>query len=138
MIRELKTSVNIKNLASLLFSMYTEVDEKAVTDLNKYEELASEHLKNDRVFIYGDYKALFIMRDVTSPVIDRQLWDGVSVYIKPEYRNTPILSKLYSYMFENFNGDIVGFVHSGSLHEKIVNKRHVKLGSLYVLNRRSE
>jgi len=122
-------------IASLLFNMYNEVDiNNSSKNIEDYKNLALSHIDKDFVFLYSN-KALFIMRDVTSPVINKKLWDGVSVYIKPEYRNTKILSKLYKYMFANFEGTIIGFVNAGSNHEEIVKKRNKKLGCIYELNR---
>lgn len=126
---------HLELVSTMLYSMYTEVEpELASKSFPDYVELGKEHLKNDDVYLYED-KAMFIMRDISSPVINRQMWDGVSVYIRPNYRNTKILSELYKYMFDNYQGTIIGFVEPNSKHYNIVSKRNKLMGYLYQLNR---
>lgn len=131
-----KATLDDSSLVSLLlYRMYTEVaGERASQNLEDYKELYKYHLSNDQVFLYED-KAVFVMRDVSISVIDMQMWDGVSVYILPEYRKTKILYELYKYMFANFSGSIVGFVEPNSKHYKVVSKRNRLVGYVYELNR---
>jgi hypothetical protein len=118
-------------VATLLMAMYTEIEPNLASNMFKdYLNLASKHIKEDDVYLYMD-RALFIVKDVSSPVINRKMWDGVSVYIKPEYRNGLILKKLYSHMFKNYSGVIVGFVEPNSKHLPVVSKRNKLLGYVY-------
>jgi hypothetical protein len=123
-------------VANLLMAMYTEMEpDLSSTMFKDYLNLASKHLKEDDVYLYED-KALFIVKDVSSPVINRQMWDGASVYIKPEYRNGRILKKLYSHMFKTYSGVIVGFVEPNSKHLPVVSKRNKLLGYVYEIMHR--
>jgi len=130
------TIEDIHTVATLLKELYNEIEpELSSKEYGLYLELGTDHLLDDIVYIYGGDKALFIMRDVSSPVIDKQMWDGVSVYIRPEYRNSTILKELYDYMFKHFDGTILGFVEPNSKHYKVLQKRHKLLGYVYQLNR---
>lgn len=130
------TSQNTLELSKMLYEMYNEVQPlKATKDIKKYEKLLQEHLENDLVFIDSKNRGFFIMRDISIPVIDEVMWEGVSVYIKPEFRKTKLLSKMYKYMFKNFIGDIIGFTDYNSNHNEILQKRHDILGIVYILNR---
>lgn len=118
-------------VANLLMAMYTEMEpDLASTMFKDYLNLASKHLKEDDVYLYED-KAILIVRDISSPVINRQMWDSASVYIKPERRNGIILKKLYSYMFKTYSGMIVGIVEPNSKHLPVVSKRNKLLGYVY-------
>ena len=127
----------IEEISKMLFLMYNEVQpEKASQDLDKYTTLANKHIMKDFVFIDEENRGFFIMRDISSPVLDEKLYDGVSVYIKPEFRKTRLLKDMYEFMFKNFDGDIIGYTDINSEHNKVLTKRHQALGILYKLNRK--
>jgi hypothetical protein len=90
---------------------------------------------SDKVFIDENKRSLFIMRDVSSPVLNQKLYDGVSVYIKPKFRKTRLLKEMYDFMFDNFDGDIIGMTDIKSEHNEVLTKRHEILGVLYKLKR---
>lgn len=130
------TSLDLKELSNMLFAMYNEIQpEIASKDTGKYLELAKKHLKEDFVYIDEKNRGFFIMRDVSSPVLNRILYDGVSVYIKPEFRKSKLLKEMYDYMFESFDGVIVGYTDINSEHNDVLLKRHKLLGYVYELNR---
>jgi hypothetical protein len=130
---------DIKEISEMLYSMYNEVQpELASQNIKKYETLAKEHLMNDFAFIDDNNRSLLIMRDVSIPVLDQKMYDGVSVYIKPEFRKTKLLKQMYSFMFKNFKGTIVGYTDINSEHNEVLVKRHKLLGFFYEINRGEE
>ena len=121
-------------LALLLKDMYFELDSDSyVEDLNLWLDLANLHIKKDTVLI--DSRGFFILRDETLPVHKEKVWNGVAVYVKPEFRNSKALKDYYKFMFSNFKGTILGFTEINSLHNKVLLKRHKLVGYVYVLNR---
>lgn len=130
----LATIDDVTTLSLMLFKMYSEVSPTEYSNsIASYEELAKLHLTNDIVII--DHRGFFIMRNETLPVNKEPIWNGVSVYIKEEYRNTRALKDYYKYMFENFKGRIFGFTDVNSLHNKVLLKRNRLLGFVYEINR---
>ncbi len=128
--------LDLKEISEMLYKMYNEVQPLiASQEIKKYEELTKQHLKNDFVFIDEDNRSVLIMRDVSSLVLDQKLYDGVSVYIKPQYRKSKLLKEMYSYMFKNFKGTIVGYTDVNSEHNDVLIKRHKLLGYFYEINR---
>lgn len=125
---------DVSKLSTMLKAMYQEVSPYASNDDSKYLALAEKHIKEDYVYFYED-KSFYIVKDVSVPVIDKQMWDGVSVYVKPEYRKGRALSLMYKHMFETFQGDIIGMVEPNSEHLPVVSKRHELIGYLYKMNR---
>ena len=125
---------DVHKLANMLKAMYQEISPLASNEDKKYEQLAEKHIKEDYVYLLDD-KAFYIVKDVSVPVIDRKMWDGVSVYIKPEYRKGRALSSMYKHMFKTFDGDIIGMVEPNSEHLPVVAKRHTLVGYLYKMNR---
>jgi len=132
----LATLNDIDNLSKMLYKMYHEVNPtQAKKDTPLYLSLAEKHIENDDVWVDEDFKGFFIMRDETNEVIDQRLWNGVSVYIEPEYRKTKLLKTFYDLMFEKYDGVIMGYTDVNSEHNKVLLKRHQLLGYVYVLNR---
>jgi len=118
----------------LLKAMYFELDSSAYKeDITSWLALASMHLERDIVIL--DHRGFFIMREETLPINKERIWNGVSVYIKPEFRKSKALKEYYKYMFDNFNGTILGFTEVNSEHNKVLLKRHKLLGYVYGLNR---
>lgn len=131
---KLATIENLTEVAKLLKAMYFELDSLSYKEEAIFwKELAMLHLTRDTVLI--NEAGLFIMRDETLPVHKEKVWNGVSVYIKPEYRHTRVLKDFYTYMFDNFKGKILGFTEVNSPHNKVLLKRHKLIGYVYVLNR---
>lgn len=130
----LATITDINYVADLLLSMYMEVDPKDTKDDFKlFQQLASDYIYKCNVII--DERGFFIMKDETPCVKKTTIWNGVAVYIKPEFRHTSALQDYYRYMFANFKGTIMGFTEVNSEHNKVLLKRHKLLGYVYVLNR---
>ena len=130
------TISDIKEISEMLYGMYNEVQpELASKDLTKYYELAEFHLEKDFVYIDEENRSVLIMRDITSPVVNKKIYDGVSVYIKPSFRKSKLLSQMYKFMFENFDGTIIGYTEFSSEHNDVLIKRHKLMGYVYELNR---
>lgn len=130
----LATIDDVTTLSLMLFKMYSEVSPTEYSDdITSYVELAKLHLTNDIVIL--DHRGFFIMRNETLPVNKEPIWNGVSVYVRLEYRNTRALKDYYSYMFEHFKGRIFGFTDVNSLHNKVLLKRNKLLGFVYEINR---
>jgi len=125
---------DINNLSQMLLNMYNDVSpEIASKDIKEYVKLSKKHLEKDDVWI--DERGFFIMRDETLNVLDIEIWNGVSVYVKPEYRNTKALKDFYEVMFKNYNGAIMGYTEKSSKHNAVLLKRHNLMGYVYALNR---
>jgi len=130
------TSSDLEEISKMLHDMYNEVQPLiASQEIQKYKELTKQHFKNDFVYIDEDNRSVLIMRDVSSPVLKQKLYDGVSVYIKPQYRKTKLLKEMYDFMFKNFQGTIVGYTDVNSEHNDVLIKRHKLLGYFYEIYR---
>lgn len=128
---------NIKDIniiSSYLRSMYLELDkEDTIDDIELFNILAMDYIKNTIVMF--DNRGLFILKDETPIVKKTSIWNGVSVYIKPEFRHTKCLKDFYKVMFSCVNGIIMGYTHKDSKHNKVLLKRHNLLGYVYQLER---
>lgn len=132
-----KASISdIKEISEMLYAMYNEVQpDNASKDINKYKELAFNHIEKDFTFIDEENRAFFVMRDISIPVLNKKTYDGVSVYIKPEFRKSNVLNNMYDFMFKEFNdGSIVGMTDANSEHNKVLIKRYKLVGYLYELS----
>lgn len=128
---------NIKDIniiSSYLRSMYLELDkEDTIDDIELFNILAMDYIKNTIVMF--DNRGLFILKDETPIVKKTSIWNGVSVYIKPEFRHTKCLKDFYKVMFSCVKGIIMGYTHKDSKHNKVLLKRHNLLGYVYQLER---
>jgi len=122
-------------LATMLKEMYTELQPEASDNFSLYLELAENYLVNAYCFTDEANRGMFIMRDESVSVLPNKLWNGVAVYIKPEYRKTKLLKEFYTYMFKRFEGTIMGYTEVNSEHNKVLLKRHKLLGYVYEINR---
>ena len=140
MIREAKDS-DESVLADMLQDMTMELwPENASPDFIQYEREIRKHLWNPRdyVFIDNENKGFFIVRDETEAITpNRKIYNGLRVYIKPEYRKTRLLKDFYDYLFKVFpNGEIWGITEYHSEHNKVLLKRHEPVAIVYKLKRR--
>jgi len=123
-------------ITDMLYSMYQEVNpDLAVKNKEPYQSLANKHLATDDVWLDEEKKGMFIMRDESLDVLNIKIWNGVSVYIKPEFRKTNVLKRFYDFMFDNYEGTIMGYTDVNSEHNMVLKKRHKLLGRVYELNR---
>ncbi len=132
------TIKDLHEISKMLFLMYREIQpELATKNINRYVLLAREHLESEKDFVFIDEenRGIFIMRDVSSIILDKKMYDGVSIYIMPEYRKTKLLKEMYEYMFKNFNGIIIGFTDVNSQHNSVLMKRHKLMGYVYEINK---
>jgi hypothetical protein len=128
------TLSDLTYISKLLRFMYLELGPSEYLDKTElWEELALSHINKDTVLF--DHRGMFIVRDETLCVHKTKVWNGVSVYIKPEFRHTRCLQEYYKYLFENFKGRILGFTEVNSKHNKVLLKRHKLLGYVYELYR---
>jgi hypothetical protein len=114
---------DVKVITEMLYAMYHEVS----------PEIALNHILND--YVYFDNRGFFIVKDETLPIHNKKFWNGVSVYVKPEFRASKALKEYYDVLFNTFEGTIMGFTEVNSLHNKVLMKRHKLLGYVYELNR---
>lgn len=127
---------DIKIVAQLLFDMYQEVQPTlASKEISLYFSLARKYILNNDVWLDENSNGLFIMKNESIDVLNQKLWNGVAVYIKPSHRKTKLLKSFYDFMFENYDGTIMGFTDVNSEHNKVLMKRHKLLGYVYELNR---
>ena len=122
-------------LAKFLKDMYDELFDNNSQDLKVYVEMADRYIKDCFVFTDENYKGFYIIKDSTIPALPIKRWEGLAVYIKPEYRKTKLLANFYNHMFKSFEGDILGFVEPSSDHLNVLKKRHTLVGHIYILNR---
>ena len=128
-------------LAQMLRAMYIELfPADAEQELEPYISTIQAHIdaENDYVYVDDKYRGFFIVRDETeaiAPTLRR--WNGIRVYIHPNYRKSPLLAAFYAHLFESHtDGDILGVTEIGSEHIKVMNKRHELIAQVYKLNRR--
>jgi hypothetical protein len=130
------TLTDCNSIAQMLYKMYNELQpELSSKDIDDYISLAKKHITDDFVYIEESEKGMYIVRDVSSTVINKKIYDGVSVYIEKEFRKSRILSDMYAHMFKTFTGTIIGFTEYNSEHNNVLIKRHKLLGYVYELNR---
>ena len=131
---QVATINDIDYIAPLLLAMYMEVDSvDTKCELELFKQLTRETLLSSIVIF--DSRGFFIMKNETPIVKKTTIWNGVSVYVKPEFRHSSALQDYYKYMFEHFQGTIMGFTEVNSKHNKVLLKRHKLLGYVYGLNR---
>ena len=121
--------------------MYIELfPDDAELAIEPYKDTIRSHTQseNDYVYIDDKYRGFFIVRDETesiAPTLRR--WNGIRVYIHPDYRKSPLLATFYAHLFKiHTDGDILGMTEVGSEHIKVMNKRHELIAQVYKLNRR--
>lgn len=125
---------NVDLIADMLRAMYLELDPvDTIDDWELFRSLASNYIYTANVIF--DHRGCFVMKEETPIVKRTPLWNGVAVYIKPEFRKTKALKEYYTYMFEHFKGSIMGFTEVNSEHNKVLLKRHKLLGYVYELHR---
>jgi len=129
------TREDIDLVTLMLYDMYTELFTEASTEKPLYKQLAAKHIEDDEVLLDSKGRGFFIMRDESIEVLNKEVWNGVSVYIYPKYRKTRLLTRFYSYMFNNYSGTILGFTEVHSEHNKVLIKRHKLLGYVYQMRR---
>jgi len=130
-----KANINdVEVIAEYLRSMYLELDKNdTINDILLFKGLAFDHIVKDIVIF--DNRGLFILKDETPVVKKTKIWNGVAVYIKPEYRHTRALKEYYDYMFNLVDGTIMGYTEVNSSHNKVLLKRHELLGYVYKMKR---
>lgn len=129
------TENDVDIIASYLRHMYLELDEEDTIDcLNLFRQLALSYISSSIVMFNN--KGFFILKDETTIVKKTKIWNGISVYIKPEFRHTKCLSEFYKIMFSLVDGTIMGFTEINSTHNKILLKRHSLLGYVYKMERK--
>ena len=139
MIRLAKNS-EIGTIATMLRYMYRELwGEEASNDLDIYTKVVKGHIDNPKEYVYVDdkYRGFFIVRDETeimTPNLHR--FNGIRVFIHPDYRKSPLLRLFYTHLFHEFpDGDILGMTEINSEHIAVLDKRHELIAKVYKLNR---
>ena len=127
-------------LASMLRDMMLELfGTCAENDIMCYNKMISDHFKNkkDTIYIDSDHKGFFIVRDETEICVPgRKIYNGVRVYIKPEYRKTRLLKRFYDRLYQDFlDGEIWGLTEINSEHIPVMDKRHECVAKVYKLRR---
>ncbi len=135
MIRVTTDDLNaIVTASALLKDMYVEVygDNCSKND-SEYLDYIMDH---PNVFIGENNDCLLLVKDATPTLLlEGKLWDGEAVYIVPEKRKSKLLYAMYQFMFDTFEGSIVGMVSPGSEHDSVVAKRGKLLGTMYTFNK---
>ena len=131
------TEEYLPELAQMYRDMYLELmPEQCKKDIQSYIDRMKYFIKNYDVWVDTQLRGFFAIKEITDPITPNKiLYDGMSVYIKPEYRKTKLLYYFYNCMFDNYKGDIIGFVAPNSEHLKVLKKRHKLLGFNYILER---
>ena len=137
-IRITATKKDVKNLAQMVRQMYKELQPNYATDdIKVYKKVVKEALKSpiDRIYIHKD--GFFQVRDESEPTMpDLKRYNGVRVFIKPHARNGRLLANFYKRLFADYpEGDILGMTESNSKHIPIMDKRHIEVARIYVLDR---
>jgi hypothetical protein len=138
MIREIKIE-DIKIVAVMLRAMYLEVFgyTEALTDLELYEdEIVKCMADNTQTILVDDsLRGFFIVQDISEPMLKTKRYQGTRVYIHPKHRKGKLLKEFYDYLFENFDGIILGNTEITSEHIKVMDKRHELVSKVYKLRR---
>jgi len=116
----------------MLYDMHDEKGLPYVTDL-----MAHIDYIDSKEEVHFDERGFIVMSNISSPLLVDQpkQWLGEIVYIKPKFRKTRALSDYYSYMFDNFEGEILGMVEVGTDHMPVVAKRGREIGRLFTFNK---
>ena len=131
---------DLDRLAHMLRDMMKELyGEAASEDIADYRAVIDGHMVDDRDTIYvdNDYKGFFIVRDETESIVPgRKIYNGMRVYIRPEYRKTRLLKRFYDRLFTDFpQGEIWGMTEIHSEHIPVMDKRHECVAKVYKLRR---
>ena len=127
------------DLAEMLRAMTKELwPEYASDDIKVYEKAVTNHLFDTRDTVYLDDRGFFIVRDETEAITPkRKIYNGIRLYIKPEYRKTSALADYYKQLFRDFkDGEIWGMTEAHSDHIRVLDKRHELVGKVYKLGGR--
>ncbi len=131
---------DITIIANMLLCMSVELwGDKASLDKAVYNKVIDAHITNpkDSVYVDSEYRGFFIVRDETEAITpELHRFNGIRVYIHPNYRKSPLLTLFYERLFHDFpNGDILGMTEINSEHIKVLDKRHELIAKVYKLNR---
>ena len=131
-----QTLDQVSTASRLLRDMYIELHgEECSTDILDYKRYIHQY---EHAYIGDQCECLLLMKDITPKLlVSTKLWDGEAVYIIPEKRKGRTLAKMYDFMFDNFEGDIVGMVHPDSEHDAVVAKRGNYIGTVYSFNKQT-
>jgi len=125
-------------VASMLWDMYQELQpEECSTLMSDYVAEAIRFIETYDVLLERRYRGMVIMENVTN-VLTPNLpqWQGVVLYIKPEFRKRRVLKTIYTYLFANYEGDILSLTDINSEHIKVQDKRQPCIAKLYIVNKR--
>jgi len=130
----------LETVAQMMRLMYMELWEAhASQDLEVYLDEVHNHYNDPKDFVYVDekFRGFFVVRDETEPMTpDLVRYNGIRVFIHPNYRKSPLLALFYSHLFQEFpNGEILGMTDINSLHIPVMEKRHELIAKVYKLNR---
>jgi len=133
-------NININVLAFMLRDMYMELDAvHAVSDIKVYITEAKRCIESPTIFVHMDprNRGFFMVVDETEALTPtRKVYNGTRVYVKPELRDSRVLSEFYDILFKEFpDGDIIGLTVIQSKHIAVMEKRHKRIANLYQLNR---
>lgn len=132
---KVQTIDQVSVAARLLRDMYIELHgDDCSTDILDYRRYIHNY---EHVYIGDNDECLLLLKDITPKLlpITTKLWDGEAVYIIPEKRRSRTLAMMYKFMFDNFEGEVVGMVHPDSLHNEVVAKRGNYVGTVYSFNK---
>jgi len=119
-------------VATMLMAMYEEVSPDTMSqDIHDYVMYLETY-----THAYFDHRGFILVKDITPKLLTGMttLWDGEAVYILPEYRKTRALREYYNFLFDTFQGDVIGMVHPDSEHNSVVSKRGELVGTVYKVN----
>jgi len=139
MVRELRDD-DIYEVAKMYKAMAKELwKDLAVDDDNVYQReiLSFQTLYKTKILVDDKLRGFFIVRDETNPITPkRKIYNGIVVYIKPEYRHTKLLKEFYDVLFKLYpDGEIWGVTEYHSEHNKVLLKRHTPVAIVYKLKR---
>jgi len=124
-------------VSQMLYAMYNELQpDKCSKNKSDYDSEALRYLKDYDVLLDSEFRGMFMVKHVNNPLTPNlEQWNGEIVYIKPQYRKTRVLKTMYTYLFNNYEGDILGLTDINSEHIKVMDKRHTCIAKLYIVNK---
>ena len=135
---KIATHSDLGHVANMMMSMYKELmPDDASDDILVYRECVAQTLTSDKDTIYVHEHGFFQVRDESEPMTpNKERYNGVRVYIEPEHRRGRLLANFYKRLFEDYpTGDILGMTESNSHHIEVLNKRHIEVARIYILER---
>ncbi len=136
----LAVTADIEELTIMLKMMAQELmPDHAVDDDAIYRLEILKYMSDETYYVYIDdkHRGFFMVKDDSEPIyVNMNRYIGTKVFIKKGFRSGRILKQFYTKLFEDFpDGDIIGLTEINSQHIPVLDKRHILIAKVYLLNK---